>query len=111
MSKTWATVVVEALWALGALKPKKWLKRPDMRVGVFGWEGGQAWHYRRKLSHNFPTSYSNTITSALLSSPRAPLTNNRIVLSAAGSPNCNGLSKRALLCPKQEEVQICIFSI
>jgi hypothetical protein len=29
---------VEALWALGALEPKKWLKRPDVRVGVW-WKG------------------------------------------------------------------------
>jgi hypothetical protein len=29
---------VEALWALGALEPKKRLKRPDVRVGVW-WKG------------------------------------------------------------------------
>jgi hypothetical protein len=29
---------VEALWALGALEPKKGLKRPDVRVGVW-WKG------------------------------------------------------------------------
>jgi hypothetical protein len=29
---------VEALWALGALEPKKRLKRPDGRVGVW-WKG------------------------------------------------------------------------
>jgi hypothetical protein len=31
---------LEALWALGALEPKKRLKRPDTRVGVW-WKGCQ----------------------------------------------------------------------
>jgi hypothetical protein len=29
---------VETLWALGALEPKKRLKRPDVRVGLW-WKG------------------------------------------------------------------------
>jgi hypothetical protein len=30
---------LEALWALGALEPKKWLKRPDARVALQGFVG------------------------------------------------------------------------
>jgi hypothetical protein len=43
---------VEALWALGALEPKKGLKRPDVWVGVCG-KGAEDSPQRRRFCHVF----------------------------------------------------------
>jgi hypothetical protein len=39
---------VEALWALGALEPKKWLKRPDGGLGCGG-KGAENSSQRRRF--------------------------------------------------------------
>jgi hypothetical protein len=39
---------VETLWALGALEPKKWLKRPDAWVGCGG-KGAENSPQRRRF--------------------------------------------------------------
>ena len=38
VSESGCVSAVEALRAFGALEPKKWLKRPDARVGLW-WKG------------------------------------------------------------------------
>jgi hypothetical protein len=50
---------VEALWALGALEPKKWVKRPDVRVGVW-WKGCRKQLPKRRFLPPFTTTGTET---------------------------------------------------